>query len=75
MIFGMTMLQQSHPGIMELSMLLQTRQNNHWTRTGWAEDPLTDRQYRHLHRQPLPGDHHQRRHLEQPDGVVDDQGR
>ena len=42
MIFGMTMIRQSHPGIMELSMLLQTRQNNHWT--GQVQNPLTDRQ-------------------------------
>ena len=28
MVFSMTMLQQSHPGIMELTMLLQARQNN-----------------------------------------------
>ncbi len=42
MVFSMNMLQQSHPGIMELTMLLQTRQNNQWA--GHEQNPVTDRQ-------------------------------
>ena len=53
MIFGMTMIQQSYPGIMELSMLLQQRQAKSWimersaerTRPGTAEIQSPDRQF------------------------------
>lgn len=52
MIFGITMLQQSYPGIMELQLLLQQRQMNVWTgeKNGGAVTPgrnkrtITDRQ-------------------------------
>ncbi|MGO9109710.1 MAG: protein kinase domain-containing protein, partial [Thermoguttaceae bacterium] len=52
MFFSLNMLQQSYPGIMELSMLLQARQAHHWvaekkdgTNTaGNAEKTVIDRQ-------------------------------
>jgi hypothetical protein len=52
MSFGMATLQQNYPGILELTLLLQAQQANHWAgepkggaRTaGHAENTVTDRQ-------------------------------
>ena len=52
MVFGMTVLQQGHPGIMELNLLLQARQGNYWIRekrdganaAGHEEKTVSDRQ-------------------------------
>ncbi len=40
MVYGMTVLQQGHPGIMELNLLLQARQGNYW-----KEKTISDRQF------------------------------